>query len=58
MKGVTVGGAQVSMQHSNYILNTGNATASDVRLLIGRVKKAVKEMFNIDLQEEVRVTSL
>ena len=58
MKGVTVGGAQVSMQHSNYIINIGNATAGDVRLLTGRVKEAVKEMFNIDLQEEVRVIFL
>ena len=55
MKGTAVGGAQVSMQHSNYILNTGNATADDIRSLTERVKSAVKEKFGVDLQEEVRV---
>ena len=55
MRGTVVGGAQVSMQHSNYIVNTGNATADDICLLTGRVKSAVKEKFGVDLQEEVRV---
>ena len=58
MKGVTVGGAQVSMQHSNYILNTGDASARDIRSLTERVKVAVREKFGVDLQEEVRVISL
>lgn len=58
MKGVSIGGAQMSKQHSNYVINTGNATAHDVRLLTGQVKKAVKKKFNIDLKEEVRIISL
>lgn len=55
MKGVCVGDAQTSTQHANYIINTGNATARDVLLLAKSVKKAVKEMFSITLEEEVYV---
>ena len=52
MKGVTVGGAQASMQHPNYIVNTGNATSADVQALAEKVKAAVKEKFGTNLQEE------
>lgn len=55
MKGVRVGGAQSSMQHANYIVNTGNATASDVRALAEQIKRAVKKQFAVDLQEEACV---
>ena len=55
MKGVCVGGAQTSMQHANYIINTGNATAGEVLALAAQVKQAVQEMFAVALQEEVHV---
>lgn len=53
MKGATVGGAQISSVHANFIVNTGGATASDVRELIAKVKEAVKGKFGVDLVEEI-----
>lgn len=52
MKGATVGGAIASLQHPNYIVNQGNATAENVRELAEKVKKAVFEEFGVELQEE------
>lgn len=54
LKGTLVGGAKISDQHGNFIINTGNATASDVKQLIDLMKKTVKEKFDIELHEEVR----
>ncbi len=55
MKGATVGGAIASLQHPNYIVNQGNATAQDVRQLAEKVKEAVKSKFGIELKEEAAV---
>ncbi|TSC86600.1 MAG: UDP-N-acetylmuramate dehydrogenase [Parcubacteria group bacterium Gr01-1014_8] len=55
LKGRRVGGAEASMQHPNYIVNTGNATASDVRRLAELIKRIVKEKFGVELQEEAVV---
>jgi UDP-N-acetylmuramate dehydrogenase len=52
MKGTMVGGAQASMQHPNYIVNTGNATAKQVRGLAQKVKVAVNAQFEVELHEE------
>jgi len=52
MKGAALGGAIASLQHPNYLVNTGSATAAEVRELAVRVKAAVKEKFGIELQEE------
>lgn len=54
MRGKKIGGAQVSPDHPNYIINTGNATAEDVIILVSLVKQAVRDMYNIDLQQEVQ----
>lgn len=54
LKGKNVGGARISEQHGNFIINVGNARAGDVKELIELMKKTVKEKFNIDLIEEVR----
>ena len=54
LKGTLIGGAKISDQHGNFIINTGNATASDVKKLIELMKKTVKEKFDIELHEEVR----
>lgn len=54
LKGHQIGGAKISEQHANFIINTGNARATDVKDLIELMKKSVKEKFNIDLVEEVR----
>ena len=55
MKGAVVGGAMASMQHPNYIVNTGSATASDVRELATKIKMAVHERFGVMLSEEAAI---
>ncbi len=54
LKGESVGGAKVSEEHANFIINTGNATANDVRNLIDRIKGIVFEKKGIQLVEEIR----
>lgn len=53
-KGMSCGGASVSTQHANFIVNTGNATAKDIWNLSETVRKLVREKEGIDLQYEVR----
>ncbi len=52
MKGATVGGAIASLQHPNYIVNTGDAKSTDVTMLAEKIKKAVREQFGVELTEE------
>ncbi|MBL8158698.1 UDP-N-acetylmuramate dehydrogenase [bacterium] len=52
LKGAQIGGAQSSEQHPNYLVNTGNAKASEVRELADRIKREVKEKFDVELEEE------
>jgi UDP-N-acetylmuramate dehydrogenase len=54
LKGVSIGGAQVSPVHANFIVNTINATAADVRALMQKVKQQVKEKTGIELESEIR----
>ncbi|MDQ6919881.1 MAG: UDP-N-acetylmuramate dehydrogenase [Candidatus Dormibacteraeota bacterium] len=55
LKGAREGGAIISTKHSNFIENTGNATAADVRNLIERAQAAVAERFAIALEPEVEM---
>ncbi len=55
LSGFAIGGAKVSEKHSNFIINAGHATASDVIRLIAEIKKRVKEKFNVSLEEEVKI---
>jgi UDP-N-acetylmuramate dehydrogenase len=55
LKGFTMGGAQVSPMHANYFVNTGEATAADVRRLIEHVQGVVKEKFGVRLEPEVKI---
>ena len=48
-------GAQVSPMHANYFVNTGGATAADVRGLIEHVQKVVQERFGVQLEPEVKL---
>ena len=52
MKGARVGGAQVSLKHAGFIVNTGGATVGDVLALASLVKEKVFEMSGIMLEEE------
>ena len=54
LKGYTVGGAAVSEKHAGFIVNKGNATASDVRAVSDTVKKEVYRLFGVTLTEEVQ----
>ena len=49
-----MGGAQVSDMHANFIVNTGNASAADVRAVMSHVVTAVWEAHGIQLVPEVR----
>ncbi|MCI8543736.1 MAG: UDP-N-acetylmuramate dehydrogenase [Lachnospiraceae bacterium] len=51
--GYRVGGAQVSEKHCGFVVNTGNATAVDVRKLISEIQEQVKERFRVDLEPEI-----
>lgn len=55
LRGVTVGGAQVSEQHTNYLVNRGGATANDFIALAKLVKERVRATSGIELEEEVRI---
>lgn len=54
LKGLSIGGAQVSMVHANFLINAGDATCHDMQSLITLVKERVKTATGIDLQSEVR----
>ena len=53
LKGLRVGGAEVSERHANVIVNAGGATAADVRELMARMRDAVRERLGVDLVPEV-----
>lgn len=53
LKGRTVGGAEISLKHANFILNKGNARASDILSLISLIKSEVFAQFGVQLECEV-----
>ncbi len=53
MKGFQIGGARVSDKHCGFVINTGNATAQDVRDVIREIQRRVKDEFRVDLEPEV-----
>ena len=55
LKGYSIGGAQVSPKHANFIINTGDATAQDIELLIHYIQDKVYQVHQIRLQTEVRM---
>lgn len=55
LKGLKVGGVQVSPVHANFFVNTEDATASDYRQLIEKVRQAVLEKFGVLLELEVEL---
>jgi UDP-N-acetylmuramate dehydrogenase len=55
LKGFRVGAAEVSPMHANYFVNTGGATAADVRGLIVQVQRRVEQEFGARLEPEVKV---
>lgn len=55
LKGLTVGGAQVSEKHAGFIINTGNATSADILSLMDKVKEKVYLRSGVVLEPEVRI---
>ena len=53
LKGARCGGAYVSNQHANFIINDGGATSKDVKELIKLIKERVLSQHNIRLEEEI-----
>jgi UDP-N-acetylmuramate dehydrogenase len=52
--GLRIGGAYVSEQHCNFLMNDGTATAGELRALAQLLKTRVRERFGVELEEEVR----
>ena len=55
LKGYSIGGAQVSEKHAGFIINTGNATASDVCNLVEYIRETVLKNFNVELVCEIKM---
>jgi len=55
LKGLKIGGAQVSVKHANFIVNTGSAVAADILSLMDHVRQRVFERFHVNLEPEVIV---
>ena len=55
LKGFTIGDAQVSEKHAGFIINRGNATASDVLALIQHIRERVQATYDVWLETEVRI---
>lgn len=55
LKGLTVGGAQVSEKHAGFVVNRGRATCKDVLELMAQVQDKVKASSGVELEPEVRI---
>lgn len=55
LKGYTIGGAQISEKHANFIVNIGGASALDIEQLIKHMRDTVLEKQGVALQQEVKV---
>lgn len=53
MRGHQIGGARVSDKHCGFVINTGKATAADIREVIEEVQERVKERFHVTLEPEI-----
>lgn len=57
LKGFSVGDAQVSEKHAGFVINKGNAKASDVLEVITHCQKTVAEKFGVNLETEIKILS-
>lgn len=55
LKGLRIGGAEVSKKHANFIVNSGGASAADIEALIERVRETVLVKQGVELVPEVRI---
>lgn len=55
LKGLSVGGAQVSEKHAGFVINKGGATPEDIFALIKEVQRRIKEYNGVTLETEVKI---
>ncbi len=55
LKGLTVGGAQVSEKHAGFVVNRGGATCDDVLELVDQVRRRVREQTGVELELEIKI---
>ena len=55
LKGMTIGGAQVSEKHGNFIVNKGGATSQDVLRLIAHIQAVVLKEKGVQLEPEIQI---
>ena len=55
LKGLTVGGAQVSEKHAGFVVNRGGATCADVEALIAEIQRRVLDRTGVALEPEVKI---
>ncbi len=55
LKGACIGGACVSEKHAGFVVNNGDATCEDVKLLMEHISKTVSEKFGVSLEPEVKI---
>lgn len=55
LRGMSIGGAQVSEKHCGFIVNKGDATARDIYNLIKHIQKTIYERFGVKLETEVKI---
>jgi UDP-N-acetylmuramate dehydrogenase len=53
-RGLQIGGAQVSEKHTNFLINTGEATSTDIEALGEEVRRRVREKSGVELQWEIQ----
>lgn len=53
LRGLGIGGAQVAPWHGNIIINTGNAVAGDIKILVNEITRRVKEERGLELESEI-----
>lgn len=58
LKGLTVGGAQVSEKHAGFVINRGGATCADVLALVAEIRRRVLEAQGVELELEIRTLGL
>jgi UDP-N-acetylmuramate dehydrogenase len=55
LKGYSIGGAQVSTLHAGFIVNSGNATSTDILNLIHHIQNIVNDKYGVNLETEIRI---
>lgn len=55
LKGKSIGNAEVSEKHANFILNKGNASAADIEALIHYIIERVNQVHGVQLVKEVHI---